>query len=48
LTFPGYAFHPDEAILGPNLVFDSVPEPSTYALMVGGLFAVALVRRRKR
>jgi hypothetical protein len=36
------------AVLNHNSSFSVVPEPSTYAMLVGGLFLVGLVIRRKR
>ena len=48
-VFPAEAAPPDGAILlGPNFRYNFVPEPSSFALLCLGAFAVTLVRRKKR
>jgi hypothetical protein len=53
-TGPGFVFPPEMAppdgaiLLGPNFRYNFVPEPSSFALLCLGAFAVTLFRNKKR
>ena len=41
------AVPPLVSVIDPNVIAPAIPEPATVALLVGGLFAVAAVARRR-
>ena len=44
LSYPGSTAFPDQAIVGPNLAYTVVPEPSAISLLIAGLVLLAVLR----